>query len=151
MLDTNVIDALLGEHDLVPLLQREVQSGRVELLVTHLQIDEVLAMGQEKRAKRDSLMQFLALLPARRVLTYGFVTDLSRVDNAMLASEEHGKLFDELTRGNPRHNEDALIVLTAAWFYAGVVSEDVHDVVKMATRVGVPSYRTSDLRDILTS
>jgi hypothetical protein len=85
------------------------------------------------------------------VPTYGFVVGLSRLGNAMLASDEHAEMFLELTGGNLRHNEDALIVLTAAWFYADVVSENVKDVPKMAGRVGVRSHRSSDLRQLLSA
>ena len=151
MLDTNVIDALMADLDLVSLLRDAVAEGKVELLITHVQIDEVLNMGPSKRAKREALIQMLAALPAKRVPTYGFVLDLSRWDSAMFASEAHAATLLDLTGGNTRHNEDALIVLTAAWFYADVVSENVKDVPKMAARVGLTSYRTANLRQALTS
>lgn len=114
MLDTNVVDELIADDELVGMLRHSVDSGSVEVLITHLQIDEVMNTGDNKRAKRGALVQLLAELPAVRVPTYGFVLDLSRVDNAMLASKEHAEMFLELTGGNVRHNEDALIVLTAA-------------------------------------
>ena len=63
-----------------------------------------------------------------------------------LASDDHAESFLELTGGNRRHNEDPLIVLTAAWFYADVVSENTKDLPKMAGRIGLTSYRTADLR-----
>ena len=149
MLDTNVVDELMADPALVELLRDAAVAGRIELLLTHVQIDEVLNMGTTKRAKQEALLQLLAELPARRVPTYGFVLDLSRLDNAMLASEEHASAFVQLTGGNTRHNEDALIVLTAAWFYADVVSENVKDVPKMAAQVGLRSYRTADLRAVV--
>jgi hypothetical protein len=151
MLDTNVVDELVADSELVSTLQQSVESGRVKLLITHLQIDEVMNTGDDKRAKREALVQLLAELPATRVPTYGFVVGLSRLGNAMLASDEHAEMFLELTGGNLRHNEDALIVLTAAWFYADVVSENVKDVPKMAGRVGVRSHRSSDLRQLLSA
>ena len=146
MLDTNVIDELFVDPALVARLRLAVNDGEVELLITHVQIDEVLNMGPAKRAKREALVQVLAALPAHRVPSYGFVLDLSRLDNSMLASESHAATFLELTGGNPRHNEDALIVLTAAWFYADVVSENTKDVPKMAAHVGLTSYQTEELR-----
>ena len=69
----------------------------------------------------------------------------------MLASDDHAATFLDLTGGNRRHNEDALIVLTAAWFDADVVSENTKDVPKMAERIGLTSYRTTDLRDLLAT
>ena len=146
MLDTNVIDELFVDPSLVARLRLAVDDGAVELLITHVQIDEVLNMGPAKRAKREALVQVLAALPAHRVPSYGFVLDLSRLDNSMLASESHAATFLELTGSNPRHNEDALIVLTAAWFYADVVSENTKDVPKMAAHVGLTSYQTEELR-----
>ena len=151
MLDTNVIDALMADPDLVSLLRDAVAAGTVELLITHVQIDEVLNTGSNKRTKREALVQMLAALPAKRVPTYGVIWDLSRWDNAMFASEAHAAALLDLTGGNTRHNEDALIVLTAAWFYADVVSENVKDVPKMAAEVGLTSYRTEDLRRALSS
>lgn len=151
MVDTNVVDELMADPALVSLLREAVRTGTVELLLTHVQIDEVLNMGANKRAKREALVQLLATLPARRVPTYGFVLNLSRLDNAMLASDAHAATLRELTGGNPRHNEDALIVLTAAWFYAHVVSENVKDVPKMAAQVGLTSHRTAELREILST
>ena len=149
MLDTNVVDELMADTALVSLLREATDAGSVELLITHVQIDEVLNRGPNKRARREALLQMLAALPANRVPTYGFVLDLSRLDNAMRSSEAHAATFVELTRGNKRHNEDALIVLTAAWFFADVVSENIKDVPKMAAHVGLTSYRTAELRGIL--
>lgn len=151
MLDTNVIDELVADSELVSILRHSVESGRAEILITHLQIDEVMNTGDNKRAKREALVQLLAELPAVRVPTYGSVLDLSRLDNAMLASDEHAHMFLELTGGNLRHYEDALIVLTAAWFYADVVSENVKDVPKMAGRAGVRAHRSGDLRRLLSA
>jgi hypothetical protein len=73
MLDTNVVDELVADSELVSTLQQSVESGRVKLLITHLQIDEVMNTGDDKRAKREALVQLLAELPATRVPTYGFV------------------------------------------------------------------------------
>lgn len=69
----------------------------------------------------------------------------------MLASDDHAESFLELTGGNRRHNEEALIVLTAAWFYADVVSENTKDLPRMAGRIGLTSYRTADLRSLLST
>jgi hypothetical protein len=151
MLDTNVVDELVADSGLVNVLRQSVESGKSELLITHLQIDEVMNTGDDKRAKREALVQLLAELPATRVSTYDFVLGLSRLDNAMLASDEHAQMFLELTGGNLRHNEDALIVLTAAWFYADVVSENVKDVPKIARRVGVRAHCSRDLRRLLSA
>jgi hypothetical protein len=150
MLDTNVADELIRDTDLVTILQQGVIAGSVELLITHVQIDEVMNTGDSKRAKREALVQLLAELPARRVPTYGSVFDLSRFDNAMFGSDDHAEMLLDLTGGNTRHNEDALIVLTAAWFFADVVSENTKDVPKMANRAGIRSYRTADLRTLLS-
>jgi hypothetical protein len=149
MLDTNVIDALMADQELVSLLRSAVDNSTLELLITHVQIDEVMNTGSAKRAKREALVQMLATLPAKRVPTYGVIPDLSRFDNAIFASDAHAATLLEMTGGNTRHNEDALIVLTAAWFFADVVSENIKDVPKMAAHVGIASYRTEDLRRVV--
>lgn len=60
MLDTNVIDELMANPAIVSHLRRATETGAVELLITHVQIDEVLKMGPSKRAKREALVQILA-------------------------------------------------------------------------------------------
>ncbi|MHB1128906.1 MAG: hypothetical protein ACYC06_02525 [Ilumatobacteraceae bacterium] len=151
MLDTNVVDKLVADRELLGILRREVDAGKIELLITHVQIDEVLNTREDKRAKRDALVQLLVELPARRVATYGFIPGLSRLGNAMPGSAGNGALLLELTGGNTRHNEDAVIVLTAAWFYADVVSENTKDVPKMANKAGILSHRTQDLHALIAS
>jgi len=148
MLDTNIVDQLAEDRALVAKLGHAVRAGNLRLLLTHLQIDEVLEMKAEKRAKRASLLQVLTSLPAERVPTYGFLLDRSRLDHAMLASDNHAALFTALTRGNPRHHEDVLILLTAAWFYADLVTENTKDLAKMAARIGVTVLDTQGLRGL---
>ena len=149
MLDTNVIDKLAADPELVDLLSLSAQRGEIQLLVTHLQIDEVLEIGDHARARREALLQVLANLPAERVPTYGFLLDRSRLDHAALASDNHAALFRELTRSNPRHHEDVLILLTAAWLYADLVTENRKDLAKMAARIGVAVFDTQGLRGLV--
>lgn len=56
-----------------------------------------------------------------------------------------------MTRGKVRHNEDAIIVLTAAWFYADVVSKDIDDVPQMAEMVGVRHFSPQAFAQFLGS
>lgn len=149
MLDTNIADDLLVRLLLLPTLRAAVDSGRVELLVTHLQIDEVMEIPDSRSERRDALVNVLASLPARRVDTYGDVMGRTRMGHGMMASTEHSRLYNELISGNIRYQEDALMVLTAAWFWAEVVSNNTKDMPRMAKRVGINSYTTRELLDLL--
>lgn len=151
MLDTNIADDLLVRLLLLPTLRAAVESGRIELLVTHLQIDEVMEIPDIKSERRDALVNVLASLPARRVDTYGDVMGRTRMGYGMMASGEHSLLYNELINGNIRHQEDALIVLTAAYLWAHVVSNNTKDMPRMAKRVGIHSYTTRELLDRLPS
>ncbi|MCE9621004.1 MAG: hypothetical protein K8R99_01520 [Actinomycetia bacterium] len=149
MVDTNIADDLLVRLLLLADLRAAVSSGRLELLVTHLQIDEVMETPENKSERRDALVNVLASLPARRVATYGFVVGRTRLGFGMLASSEHSQLYDELISGNIRHQEDAILILTAAYFWADILSNNTKDMPRMAKRVGIRSFTTREFLDLL--
>lgn len=151
MLDTNMIDVLLDEPALFSRLQVFAHEKPIDLLMTHLQIDEINEMGEAKRARKNQLTEVLSQLDIHQVPTYGFVLDRSRLDNALPASDQHCEILHVMTRGKVRHNEDAIIVLTAAWFYADVVSKDIDDVPQMAEIVGVRHFSPQAFAQFLGS
>jgi hypothetical protein len=62
LLDTHVIDELAADPSLRLQLRRAVEAGTVVLLVTHLQIDEVLAMPLQKMEHQQELLHQLGSL-----------------------------------------------------------------------------------------
>lgn len=140
MLDTNMIDVFLDEPALLSRLQVFAHEKPIGLLMTHLQVDEINEIGEAKRARKDRLIEVQNQLEIELVSTYGFVLGRSRLDNAIPAPDRHSEIFQAMTKGNARHSEDAIIVLTAAWFYADIVSKDIEDVPRMASMVGVRHF-----------
>ena len=151
MLDTNMIDVLLDEPALLSRLRVFAHEKPIGLLMTHLQVDEINEMGEAKRARKDGLIEVLNQLEIDLVSTYGFVLGRSRLDNAIPASERHSEILRAMTKGNARHNEDAIIVLTAAWLYADIVSKDITDVPRMASMVGVRHFSPQAFANFLES
>jgi predicted nucleic acid-binding protein len=121
MLDTNVVDHLMVHDDLMRVVERLVGLDQIELLLTHIQIDEVLETP-ESNPKRRTLIDFLGRLPASRVPTAGFIIGRSRIGHARLGDDEGRKQFEELRRGNLTHTEDAAIAATASVEGAVLVS-----------------------------
>ncbi len=149
MLDTNVVDELLDDSHLVKYIIAAVESGNVQLFVTHVQADEIGRMTGEKATKREALLGVLTEVPASSVPTAGIVIGHSRFDQTMFGSDHNAELFHVLKGGNSKHIEDAQIVLTAAWLYADIVSNDKRVVNTLAPEVGINAYRTSELREFL--
>jgi hypothetical protein len=86
-LDTNAVDALASDERLRGQLDCAARAGVVEVLITHLQIDEILEMPGTKVDAQAALLQTLAELDAARVPTAGAVWDRSRWEEASVKSE----------------------------------------------------------------
>ena len=93
MLDTHLLYALSDDTELSAPVGRHVDDGSVELLVTRLQLDEVAEIPDSRAKRRAQLDQLLAILPATRVPTYGFVLDRSRLDEARLTDDNGAALI----------------------------------------------------------
>ncbi|MCC8961327.1 hypothetical protein H8A95_03090 [Bradyrhizobium sp. Pear76] len=107
MLDSNVYDSLLADRDLLEQVKRAIHVGRLELLTTHVQQDELSRIVQP--AKRDALQS----LPITfvRVATSGAAWDVSKWDDAEWG-DDSGRI-EKMVGGNSKHIEDALISATA--------------------------------------
>src|SRR6476659_2371827 len=107
MLDSNVYDSLLDDAELLEQVGTAVYACRIQLLTTHIQIDEHDLVKWP--AKREALLA----LPITfvKVATSGICFDVSKWDEAEWG-DESGRL-EAMIGGNPKHIEDALIVATA--------------------------------------
>ncbi len=117
MLDSNAFDALALDDHVRVLVGSAVEAGALDLVVTHVQMDEV---GKTPDPKRTALLR----LTVSMTYTSGIVLDVSRLDMAAFSTPEEDVIFDAVTVGNPRHNEDALILLTARRERIPVVTND---------------------------
>ena len=111
MLDTNQYDKLLEASETYDRLLRLMSEGKIELLATHIQKDELMAIDNtEKRVRLEAIFGH-----ARLIGTRGIILDKSRWDLARFGDDEDHALIEHI-RGDAweRKSNDALIAATAA-------------------------------------
>jgi predicted nucleic acid-binding protein len=134
MFDTNEFDKLLecpGSYDD---LLRLLAEGKIELLSTHIQRDEILATPDTvKKARLEEL-----LTHARMIETRGIVLDISRCDQARYGSDEDHRLIEHIRGTNwERDSKDALIAATAARDADVFVTEDKRLMQRLSSYPGI--------------
>ncbi|MGY2876541.1 putative nucleic acid-binding protein [Marmoricola sp. URHA0025 HA25] len=123
LFDSNVYDVFADDEGLRQTLGDPIDGGRLHLLTTHVQRDELTAVGDARR--RERLLGVLRL--AEPVAAGGFVLGSSRLGEARLMSEADAAVFDTKMRNGMRDaggTNDALIIATASFENAMLVSED---------------------------
>jgi hypothetical protein len=109
MLDTNVFDRVEAEPGLEPLLHRLIGEGALDVVVCHVQNDEIAAIPDPDRRRA------LERTPRRTVPSSVFVFDVSRFGMARLGEPEfRGVDYDAIAGPGRRHARDAVIARTAA-------------------------------------
>ena len=149
MFDSNVFDVLVDRTEVGSKVHSAVSEGRIEVISTHVQRDELSATPDP--AKRARLLEIFADL-VREVPAGSFVIGESRLDQARIDGPTVGTgEFDSVLRtsgsdrpdGTPNHTRDALIVDTAKAEGAILVSAEVNTsgapgrILKRAHAVGV--------------
>jgi predicted nucleic acid-binding protein len=109
MLDSNVHDRLEADQAVLGILREHIAEGRIKLVSTHVQRDE-LSLAPEP--KRTALMAIYGLTES--VSTTGAVWDVSRWGECSWSTDEESASIVALMAGNANHAEDALIAATAA-------------------------------------
>jgi predicted nucleic acid-binding protein len=109
LLDSNALDPLLTKSGAFEALDQAVSSASLEVLYTHITVDEIAATPDLKT--RQWLLDLLVFL-GRPILTSGAVANFSRPNfcRAMAADDD---TFEPLRSGNIKHSRDALIAHTA--------------------------------------
>jgi hypothetical protein len=116
VIDSNIFDRFEADSTALALAEQLVAEGKLELLTTHAQIDELSRIGDADRLGR------LLSVPARRVPTSGLILGVSRLDEARLSEPEP---IESIRRENwDKYTLDALIAATADYERAGLVTED---------------------------
>lgn len=111
MLDTNEFDRLLAAPETCDRLLGVLSEGKIELLTTHIQRDEIMAVDDAgKKARLRALLTHACL-----VATRGIIFGRSRFGLARFGSDEDHDLIEHI-RGEAweRKSGDALIAATAA-------------------------------------
>ena len=142
MLDSNGFDALALDDHVRAVVESAVEAGALDLVVTHVQMDEV---GNTPDPKRAALLR----LTVSATYTSGIVLGLSRLGMAAFSTPEEDVIFDAVIGGNPRHNEDALILLTARRERIPIVTNDELLTKRCATH-GVEVMKPADLMALLS-
>jgi predicted nucleic acid-binding protein len=126
MLDTNEYDKLLAAPHVYDRLLALLAEGKIELLATHIQKDEIMAV--EDTIKKARLQALLSR--ARMIATRGSVFGVSRFDQSRFGRDEdhkliEHKLIEHIRRSRwDRDTEDALIAATAATDADVLVTDD---------------------------
>jgi predicted nucleic acid-binding protein len=113
MLDTHVVDALLVEDAMLDALRWASDQGVLQIVVTHVQVDEILDTCKRDLDRAKLLIHTLLQVRAVEVSTYGAAWDHSRFGLSTWTDGETADALRALTGGNPAHTEDALIAATA--------------------------------------
>lgn len=127
LLDTNVYDQLVSTPEIQRRAIEAHESGRMELLLTHVQVDELTPMPDEE--KRDAALA----IPGTATDTYGFVLTFSRLDHARLGEPA---TIEAIRNGSLKHTHDALLASTAEYEGAVLVTDDDR-LQKRARRLGI--------------
>jgi hypothetical protein len=107
MLDSNVHDLVAKDATLKALIEQCQRDGRIRVLSTHIQADQLAAIP----AERD-IGQAVAVR-SDHIPTSAAAWDVSRWDEAHWGSDAANNAFNKLAIGNPKHAADALIGVTA--------------------------------------
>lgn len=140
VLDSNAIDPFLDDPAALSLAAAAVADGRLQILATHVTVDEVAKTPDPER--RASLLQVLARL-AQRVPTFGVILGVSRVGEAMLNDDVAG--LEALRSHNAKkHSKDALIAATAQFHGAALITND-RRLARRARNQGITVLTTAQL------
>jgi hypothetical protein len=109
MIDSMIYDRIVAASGMVAALRRLIDARRLDVVVCHVQEDEVAATPDEARRRA------LTNVPvSKKVRSSVFVLDVSRLGEARLGAPQQGDLDYEILAGpNRRHAQDAVIALTA--------------------------------------
>ncbi|WP_432015611.1 hypothetical protein [Streptomyces cucumeris] len=108
VLDSNAIDPIADIPGAYEVTRKAIDDNKIELLITHVNIDEIAAVPDLER--RSSLLLILCDL-GKLVPTGAAVLDYSRLNFCRLHDDEEAT--EALRSGNIDHTRDALIAVTA--------------------------------------
>jgi hypothetical protein len=137
VIDTHVLDAMIADPALFDSVNAAIVDGRIEVHVTHVQIDEAMATPDHKADKRSDLANTLANSAAQRSPTYGFIIGMSRLDEAMISTDEWAATYAAEVALHSSQGNDAVLISTAWEMGAKFVTED-KGARATAERMGMP-------------
>jgi predicted nucleic acid-binding protein len=119
VLDSNAVDPLIDLPGAYETLRTAVDDGRLRLLFTHINIDELAVVSDVERRSR----LLLAMVDLGQLVPTGAcVADVSRLNFARLMEDVDA--VEALRSGNIDHTRDALIAATAIFEKCALVTND---------------------------
>ncbi|MFC8996328.1 PIN domain-containing protein [Streptomyces rochei] len=143
MFDSNAIDPIADTSGAFEALQEATKAGRLEILYTHVTIDELVAIPDLDRRQHLTL---LMVELGKLVPTGATVLDFSRLNFCRLGADDEQDMLEELRSQNIRHSRDALIGITARTEGCALVTNDER-LAKRAAEIGVETLTTRTLLD----
>jgi predicted nucleic acid-binding protein len=144
LLDSNALDPLMTLHGAYEKLRASVDSGDLEIVFTHVTVDEMAAISDLE--KRQRLLVFLIDL-GHMILTAGACLDFSRLDFCRVMAD--GDVSFEMLRSySVDHSRDALIAHTALVEECALVTND-RRLAARARDLGTEVFTTVDLLAVL--
>ena len=117
MLDTNIFDYVIARPGMVETLQFLSAEKKLDLIITHVQEDEIHRIPDS--AKKVAMMQ----VPFRAITTSGAIYGVSKYGRAKYGSGGSYSHKD-IHYNNPSDAEDAIIALTSLENAEVLVTED---------------------------
>jgi rRNA-processing protein FCF1 len=144
VLDSNAVDPIADTPGAYEAMRAAVDSGHLELLYTHVNINELTRVPDEHR--RAQLVLILVAL-GRLVPTGSTAVDFSRLDFCRVGDDTD--VLDALRSGNVDHTRDALIASTAVFEKCALVTNE-HRLTKRSRERGIEVLSSSELLQELT-
>jgi hypothetical protein len=112
LLDSMIYDRLAADPECQSLLIRRCEQGLVEVLVTHIQLDQLRATPDPR--KRELLLATAKAIQAKRIPTDGGVWGMSRWGEFKWGGGTADVKVSDIAGENAKHLADGLLVATAA-------------------------------------
>ena len=119
--DTNAVDPLADSPGAFDAVKAAVQAEQLEVLYTHVTIDELAEIPD--RHRRATLILLLADV-GRLVPTGTAAIGFSRLDFCRIGAAEDEDVMEALRSGNVDHTRDALIATTAVFEDCALITND---------------------------
>ncbi|WP_420032207.1 PIN domain-containing protein [Streptomyces sp. cg28] len=140
--DSNAIDPIVDTPGAYQALRGAVDRGELEVLYTHITIDELSAIPDLERRRR--LLTSMTGL-GQPVPTGVFVLDHSRLDHARLGDEAAAAALENLRSGSLKNTNDGIIASTARYEGCALVTNEARRLPNRSREEGIEVLSTSDL------
>ena len=143
LFDSNAIDPIADTAGAFEALKAATEAGLLEILYTHVTIDELAAISDLNRRQRLTL---LMVDLGRIVPTGAMVLGVSRLNFCRLGADGGEGMLEALRSQNIRHSPDAAIGITAHVEGCALVTNDER-LAKRAAGVEIETLTTQALLD----